>query len=239
MQQEYLLRLSESVRNFVLDVEHAAGIEIQVIRDARLNSGGPAGGGNLEVLINVQKIQLFAPANEYFPDGAVRHEILHVKRFHVDGVPKIALSDEVDWDKSFADAIGAIDNAIEHIVIVPIEMALHPERREHWEAVMSNVCSHLHAVPEAERCLAICLHWAFMHKVLPESPNFQILKNFAEEHGLKAEASNFSDQFLPSSKEEMVRLLFSKFSDILPSSRAALEYINSVTGTRQFPIPSA
>jgi hypothetical protein len=50
-------------------------------------------------------------------------------------------------------------------------------------------------------------------------------------------ATQFSEQFLASNKEEQVGILFSKFSDILPRNRAALEYINSATGTNQFPIP--
>lgn len=32
-------------------------------------------------------------------------------------------------------------------------------------------------------------------------------------------------------------MLFSEFADILPRDRAALEYINSMTGAKQFSIP--
>lgn len=199
MQIEHLALLSESVKEFVLEVEVTAGIKIQIIQDARLNNGGPTGGGNLEVVINVQRVEIFAPTNGYFPDGAVRHEVLHVKRFHLDGVPKLVLSDEVDWDKPFSDALGQIDNAIEHIDIVPIELGLHPERRTHWEAVMTNVCANLHTVPDVERRLAVCLHWTFLTHVLPDSPNFQLLESYARECGLVEIATIFSEQFLASS----------------------------------------
>jgi hypothetical protein len=237
MQQEYLLRLSEPVRNFVLEVEDAGGIKIHVLQDARLNNGGPSGSGNLEIIIEAQRVNLFAPTNGYFPDGAVRHEVLHVQRFHLDGVPKLALADAVDWDKPFSDALGQIDNAIEHIAIVPIEQEHHPERRTHWEAVMKNVCSNLHTVPDAERCLAVCLHWAFMSQVFPDTLNFQMLRDYASEFDLVDVATSFSEQFLASSKEDQVGMLFAKFSDILPRERAAIEYVNSVTGAKQFPIP--
>jgi hypothetical protein len=237
MQTEYLALLSESVKEFVLEVEDAAGIQIQVIQDARLNSGGPTGGGNLEVVINAQRVKIFAPTNGYFPDGAVRHEVLHVKRFHLDGVPKLALPDEVDWDKPFSDALGAMDNAIEHIDIVPIELELHPERMQHWEAVMTNVCTNLHTIPIAERRLAVCLHWSFMTHVLPESPSFGLLKSYASEYGLLEIAMNFSRKFLALNKEEKAGMLFAEFADILPKHRAALEYISRATGTNQYPIP--
>jgi hypothetical protein len=237
MQHEFLFRLSETVRNFVLEIEDAAGIKIHVVQDTRLNNGGPGGSGNLEIIIEAQRVHLFAPTNGYFPEGAVRHEVLHVQRFHLDGVPKLALADAVDWDKPFSDALGQIDNAIEHIAIVPIELEHHPERRAHWEAVMTNVCVNLHTVPDDERCLAVCLHWSFMSQVFPDSQNFQLLRDYASEFDLIEVATKFSEQFLASSKEEQVGIVFSKFSDILPRERAAIEYVNSVTGAKQLPIP--
>ncbi len=237
MHHQYLSRLSQPLREFVAHVEEQAGIAIDVIQELRLNKGGPFGVGNLEIEIQAQRVQLFAPTNGYFPDGAVRHEVLHVQRFHLDGVPKLALADAVDWDKSFSDALGQIDNAIEHMVIVPIELELHPERRAHWEAVMANVCSNLHTVPDVERSLAVCLHWPFMSRVFPDSQNFQLLRDYASEFDLSDVATSFSEQFLASSKEDQVGMLFEKFSDILPRERASLEYVNSATGTKQSPIP--
>ena len=238
MRPEYLDRLSESVQQFIREVESQAGIEIEVLPSVKQNDRGPTGQGLLEIVINAQNIQLFAPANGYFPDGAVRHEILHVQRFHIEGVPKLVLADEEEWDRSFSEAMGALDNAIEHVAIVPVELQSHPERREHWEAVMSNICSQLPDVPESERRLAVCLHWAFFRHVLPDSPQVQIVRNFAEKHELLEIANQFADQFLVNlvSKEEMVRILFQTFPEI-PKSRVAFEYINSVTGTRQTPIP--
>lgn len=238
MSPEYLGRLSESVQKFIREVERQAGIEIEVLPSLKQNDRGPTGQGILEIVINAQNIQLFAPTNGYFPDGAVRHEILHVQRFHIEGVPKLALADEEEWDRSFSEAMGALDNAIEHVVIVPVELQFHPERREHWEAVMRNICSQLPDVPESERRLAVCLHWTFLRHVLPDSPQVEIAKSFAAEHELLERANHFADQFLSrvASKEEMVRILFQTFPEI-PKSRVAFEYINNVTGTRQTPIP--
>lgn len=238
MRLEYLDRLSDSVQQFIREVERQAGVEIEVLPSLKQNDRGPTGQGALEIVINAHNIQLFAPTNGYFPDGAVRHELLHVQRFHIEGVPKLALADEEEWDRGFSDAMGALDNAIEHVVIVPKELQFHPERREHWEAVMSNVCSGLPDVPESERRLAVCLHWAFLRHVLPDSPQFEIAKHFAIEHGLLELADHFADQFLSASdsKEQMVCFLFQTLPEI-PKSRAAFEYINSVTGTRQTPIP--
>lgn len=238
MQLEYLARLSEPVQQFILEVEEGAGVDIKVFLDPNLNEGGTTGQGNLAVVIRDRSVQLFAPANGYFPDGAVRHEVLHVQRFHVEGVPKLALADNEKWDKGFSDALGALDNAIEHVIIVPVELQFHPERRKHWEVVMRNVCLGLPDVPEGERRLAVGLHWTFLRHVLPNSPSFEIAKQFAKEHALLEMADYFADRFisLAASKEELVRLLFLTFPEI-SRNRAALEYINSMTGTCQKPIP--
>lgn len=238
MRPEYLDRLSDSVQKFIHEVERLAGVEVEVLPSIKQNDRGPTRQGALEIVINAQNIQLFAPTNGYFPDGAVRHEILHVQRFHIEGVPKLTLADDEEWDRRLSDAMGAIDNAIEHVVIVPVELQFHPERREHWEAVMKNVCSGLPDVPEGELRLAVCLHWTFLRHVLPDSPQLEVAKHFATEHGLLEIADHFADRFLSAaaSKEEMIRILFQAFPEI-PKNRVALEYINSVTGTHQTPIP--
>ncbi len=238
MQPEYLARLSGPLQEFIREVEGKALLDIEVILDSKLNNGGPMGGGNLEIDITARRVLLFAPSNGYFPDGAVRHEVLHVQRFHVDGVPKLAVADGAPWDKGFREGLAHLDNAVEHIVIVPVELQFHPERRTHWEALIGNVLSDLSFAPESERRVAVCLHWAFLRHVLPGSPQVEIARTFMNEYALAGEADAFADEFLSvaASKEEMARILFLTFPEI-PKNRAALEFVNSVTGTRQTSIP--
>jgi hypothetical protein len=157
MQPSYLTRLGAPVQDFVRELEQRANIEIQVHPDPRLNRGGPLGQGHLEVLVDERRNFIFAPTNGYFPDGAVRHELLHVKRFQ----PKLKAAARGRGGIS-PDAMGHLDNAIEHIALVPWELRLHPERREHWEAVLQGVCSGLCDVPREELNLALCMHWIFL-----------------------------------------------------------------------------
>ncbi|WP_131276935.1 hypothetical protein [Hylemonella gracilis] len=238
MQHEFLSRLSTSVQEFIHEIEDQTGIDIQVVPSPELNRGGPTGTGNLEIVINAQSVQLFAPTHGYFPDGAVRHEILHVQRFHIQGVPKLVLAEEAPWDRGFSDALGALDNAIEHVLIVPVELQFHPERREHWESVMQSVCLGMTNVPKEERRLAVCMHWTFLRHVMPNSPQTDFMRSYARHHNLLDAADDFADKFLAAagSKEEIVQILFLSCPEI-PRDRAALEYISSSTGTRQMPIP--
>jgi hypothetical protein len=236
MQPSYLTRLSAPVQEFVREMEQRASIDIHVLPDARLNRGGPFGQGNLEVLVEERRSFIFVPTNGYFPDGAVRHELLHVMRFHVDGVPKLTAAAQGRSGMS-QDALGHLDNAIEHIALVPWELRLHPERREHWEAVLQGVCSGLSDVPPEELNLALCIHWTFLRHVLPGSTPAETAKRFADEHRLFEMADRFADQFLAApSKEAAVQQLFATFPE-MNKDLAALEYINSRTGTVRSPIP--
>lgn len=236
MQPSYLNRLGAPVQDFVRELEQRANIDIQVLSDPRLNRGGPLGQGHLEVMVEERRSFIFAPTNGYFPDGAVRHELLHVKRFHVDGVPKLTAA-ALGRGGISPDAMGHLDNAIEHIAIVPWELRLHPERREHWEAVLQDVCSSLSDVPRVELILALCMHWTFLRHVLPGSMPTETARRFAVEHRLLEMADRFADQFLAAaSKEAAVQLLFATFPE-MHKDAAALEYISSRTGTVQRPIP--
>lgn len=238
MQAEYLNRLSGPVKQFVFEIEGGAGLDIWVVPDFKLNFGGTSGEGQLEVQIDSNRIMLFVPTNGYFPDGAVRHELLHIQRFHVQGIPKIALADSEPWQQHFADGIAALDNAVEHLIIVPQELLLHPERQAHWKKNLELVCSGLDSVPESEKFLSAYLHWAFLKNALPSSPQIEVVKEFLIRHGVFDEGTRFSDEFLSlaHSKEDMVRLLFRTFPQ-LPRSRMALEYVGRITGRRQAPIP--
>jgi hypothetical protein len=237
VQPEYLARLSEPIQNFVRDTEACSGLEITVVLDAKQNDGGSNGQGKLAIEIEAQRVLLFAPTNGYFPDGAVRHEVLHVERFHCKGIPKLVLADSASWNEAVSQGLCALDNAIEHVVIVPVELQLHPDRREHWEAVVKVACAGLSEVPEPERRLAVCMHWTFLVHALPCSPSIQVVKEFADDHGLLETASRFAERFVSvaGSKEDAVRFLFDTFPE-LPKSLAALEYISAATGSHQVPI---
>lgn len=236
MQPSYLTRLGAPVQDFVRELEQRANIDIQILLDTRLNRGGPLGQGHLEVLIEARRNFILAPTNGYFPDGAVRHELLHMKRFHVNGVPKLTAAARVR-DGISPDAMCHLDNAIEHIAIVPWELRFHPERREHWEAVLQGVCSRFSNVPAEELSLALCMHWTFLRHVLPGSRPAETARRFAVKHRLLEMADRFADQFLAAaSKEAAVQLLFATFPE-MNKDLAALEYISSRTGTVQRPIP--
>ena len=239
MQQVYLDKLSHSVRTFVEAVEEAAGVPIEVEESAELNDGGPAGQGNLKVDIGAQYVRLYVPSNGYFPDGGVRHEVLHVHRLHIDGVPRLALAEDVAWAPSLEQGLVRVDNALEHLAIVPVELQHHPERVAHWEAVMTRMWQV--DIPEAsalDRRVAAGLHWSFLRHVIPGSPAVDTAIAMMNNFGLRAEAEAFSALLLPlvGSKTELVRTFFDWFPEV-PRDQASLAYLNVITGTTYQSIP--
>ena len=185
MQPEYLARLGASLQSFVREVEQAAAVDIQVSVLTNRKTLG--------VVIAAPKCELLVPKNlRYFPDGAVRHEVLHVKRFLVDQVPMLVLAEaEEPDDYQLAAELRNLDNAIEHLLIVPEEIRFHPERRQHWEEVMSSECAGLCYVPAVDRAYVLCMHWAFLRHVLPASPAIDVAREFAARHALLKVANRF------------------------------------------------
>lgn len=225
MQPEYLDRLGASLQSFVREIEQAAAVDIHVVCVDQPND-------TLGVVIAAPTCELRIPKNRrYFPDGAVRHEVLHVKRFLVDRVPMLELADaEEPDDDQLAAELRNLDNAIEHVLIVPEEIRLHPERRQHWEEVMGRACAGLCCMPAVDRAYALCMHWTFLRSVLPGSPAIEVAREFAMKHALIELAIRFEEDFLSlaTSKEELVRLVLCRFPHI-PKNRAAFRYVNSIT----------
>jgi len=239
MQSDYLSRLSQSVRVFIEEVESAAGIPIEVIPNSELNTDGPVGNGKLKVVIEAHHVRIIAPTNGYFPNGGVRHEVLHVHRFHVEGVPRLALSESETFAPDFERSLVQVDNKLEHLIIVPIELRHHPERQVHWEAVMSRFWKDdiKNMRSDLDRRIDVCLHWTFMQHVMRTSSVVDAAHTVIKEHNLQSEAELFCDKLLPllADKLTVVQMFFNWFSDI-PRERAALEYLSSITGNRLLPI---
>jgi hypothetical protein len=211
MQSFYLNRLSQTVQDLVLEVETTGSVNIEVVPDAELNCNGTTRRSRIEVSIQTHRAQVYAPTDGYFPDGAVLHEVLHIKRFHVERVPML-----VAGASRFRHSFAALDNALEHLVIVPEELRLQPERREHWENVIADVLAELPSVPASDRRLAVCLHWTFLTHVLHDSPQIGRAEELVEEYGFIQDAADLADQLVSviSSKEEMLSVLFGRFNEL-------------------------
>lgn len=235
MQPEFLDRLNAELRAFVAEVEATAGLEIVVREDESLNTRGPWGHGMLMVHIESRSLVLVKPTNGYFPDGAVRHELLHVHRLHGQGIPRISTPVEAGFeDDALDDVLVDIDNDLEHLVIVPLELQLHPERRDHWEAVVDQVWSDsFPATNDQGRRIGGLLQWAFLRHVLPASKARPVAEAALLAVGLTVEADQFADEVIALLPDKVaVTAAVVRWFD-LPAHKVVLEYLSATDGTRR------
>jgi hypothetical protein len=124
MKTHYIDRCDEDVRALFEYVEQRAGVLIEFVSDDKLNYSGPTGKGMLKARVDPLPVRIYFPTNGYFSNGAVWHELPHIRRALVDSVPFI--TSEIGYAEE-------LDNAIEHLFIVPEEISRYPERIFHWE----------------------------------------------------------------------------------------------------------
>lgn len=238
MQQSYLDLLSKPVQDFVIEVEQSSGLPVDILPDARLNVCGPKNEGAYRIEVESGSILLRVPTNGYVSNGGLRHEMLHVKRFYVDKEPRLSLAEYVDWDPTNQRLITAIDNYLEHLIIVPIELTLHPERRAHWEQEIEKSWI-LDGISSINRRILACLNWTFVRHVLKASSTSAIANKVINTHGLAVETEAFHKEMVPvlSDKLTLVRMFFDWFGE-LPRDRFAVEYLDGYTGSKLYPIPT-
>lgn len=231
MDPDYLSRLTPAVQDFVREVEAASGIEIGVQLDARRAGRGPDGLGILACDIDEDGAVLLVPSMDYFPDSGVVHEVLHIRRMLVEGVPRLSDSTAYShWNPQIADVLTDLDNALEHLVIVPEQLERCPESRQYWESVMVRVWeTDLPAIADAhdQRRWAL-VHWAFLAIVLPDSLVGATAQDVLRKLALTVDAERFVDVLRPLLRDSKIALIRTVFEILqLPQEMATLEHIDA------------
>ncbi|QYD70083.1 hypothetical protein KZJ38_07160 [Paraburkholderia edwinii] len=163
------------------------------------------------------------------PDGgpprdsaSVYHELLHLKRYFVDDIPKLVYCDDAHEFESDADArlpqlFERLDNQIEHLFIVPHELARYRGARRYW-------AGRLHALLGDPRLSddGVLVVWTFVHRVLGDDLLADTAQARVDQRGLGEACVRFG-RAVDESKEAATLFLFETFSPgTLP--RACLEY---------------
>ena len=235
MQTEYLVRLSLDIRSIAEEVERASGVEV-VVRVAPERARNLTDqSAPLACEVHPNGAELIIPTPDYFPDGSVLHELLHVRRFLVDGVPCLKVCESYEpWSPNIRTSLTYHDNCIEHLIIVPEELMRRPERREHWEIVMKQTWKGLAAegLCEVDRRQAALANWCFIQHVLPDSDALTYARAVLARFGLSDSAQRFSEALIPilSEKEMAVKVWCEHLG--VPLEMISLEYINTHNGTR-------
>ncbi|WP_038485374.1 hypothetical protein [Collimonas arenae] len=220
----------------VEEVERASGIEIVVeVTSARVRYL-PDQPDTMACKFSPHGAKFLIPTLDYFPDGSVLHELLHIRRFLVDGVPSLSDCDTYEhWRPSFAAGLTRLDNSLEHLIIVPEELHIRPDRKEHWERVMTHMWNGLanESFSEVDRQQQALINWVFLRHVIPDSPVRTSATSVLEKFNLSNLAQRFYEALIPnlSNKEDLVRECFNHLE--LPLEMACLEYIDIHNGIRK------
>jgi hypothetical protein len=236
MQTEYLARLAPDIRSLAEEVERASGVEVVVKVAPDMARGLPDQPAALACEVFPTGAELLIPAPDCFPDGSVLHELLHVRRFLNEGVPRLTdCATYAPWSSHIRRSLALQDNCLEHLVIVPEELLRRPERRAHWERVMQRVWKELAAdgLSEVERRQVALANWCFIQHALPDSAVLPCALAVLERFGLSNLAQRFYEALAPvlSDKERAVRVWFEHLG--VPLEMASLEYLNTHDGTRK------
>jgi hypothetical protein len=222
MQDAYINTLSARTQELVNRIEQHIQSEIVVEVDGSRV-------GTLACEVDLAEIKILIPENGYFPEPSVVHELIHIRRFCVEKVPKIAVCDAYDnWSPEIEDAFVDLDNNLEHFVIVPEEIKLFPDRREYWEACIS---SRLGQLDSGNTCGgntqgSVLMYWTFLRHVFPRSELFVKANAIVEKLGISEAVQSCFTQTMPciETKEKLVRAWFSNLD--IPLGAGCLVYID-------------
>jgi len=232
MQTIYLNRLAPDVRTFAEELEQAIGFEIVVKvnrHKPRCASDEP---GGLECEVDQSGAKILIPEPDWFPDGSVLHELIHIRRFLVEGIPLLVDNEAHErWNPCVSTAVTYHDNCMEHLIIVPEELRLRPARQAHWERATKQVWDTLAAdgTHEIDRRQGALANWMFIRHVMPGSAARAFAMGVLDRFGFRESAEGFFEALVPvlSNKEQLVRVWFEHLN--IPLETASLLYLKGAS----------
>ena len=232
MQPEFEARLSPQVKALVRDTEELIGVEMTVVIDPKRASSSQDEPGRMGCDMNPYGAQILTGDAGYFPDASVFHEVQHIRRILVEGVPRlIVCEDFAPWSPQLSTAMARLDNNLEHLIIVPQELRMYPERRTYWKRLLERMITNLSAsnMPEYERHRFAMLGLLLTDQMLPDEDLKDSISLVLKDLGIRERAQRYRDESVAAlmSKEELVRTTFDHFG--LPMAAGCLEYLDSRT----------
>ncbi|MCX9158318.1 hypothetical protein OPU71_19510 [Niveibacterium sp. 24ML] len=159
----FLESIPPALRDVPQQIRSQTGIALQVQEiDESFARCNPAFANAAAVLDidHVQQAITIRVAPAALSPRILSHELIHLKRNVVESVPKffpIGTASDAE-----IQSIYLVENALEHLFVVPEEIALHPESEAHW-------AQDYQALVERSKHngFALCLHWFFLRIALP------------------------------------------------------------------------
>ena len=192
MQPEFVERLPPTVAALLTELESFAGSPIVVEADQTPASTIEPNPDRMGVLVRSSGATIVIRNGVFDPHGAL-HELLHVRRYWMERIPQIIPRDsnaEQNWQIT-----SQIENALEHLTIVPEEAEFGFEPFGHWNRTVDALYS-LYPWPEivdpwARRKNALLSALSVRYLVTDESVRERAKENLRQE-GILKEAWEFA-----------------------------------------------
>lgn len=227
MQAEYVDILPPLLKDLVRETEHEIGFPVDVVVDSKRVRGLSDEPIPLACEVEKDVARILIPSADQFPPGAVFHELQHIRRCLVEGVPRLVDCEDYEpFTPEMGTALTRQDNALEHLVIVPRELEVFPERRDHWEGVMARVWAGIEAGKgnDLDRKQGGMACWAFLRLVTPDSPSVDVARRALAAMGVIERADQLCEALFPvlSDKATAVNVWFEHQE--IPLEVASLKY---------------
>jgi hypothetical protein len=209
---DYFDKLSPWTQRRVDAIEKSIGFDIEVKVDTSRAGRYVGEPDPLACSVSRTSATLILPSPDHFPNESVLHEVLHIERFLVHDVPQLEACD-AHWSPQLEKGLTNLDNMLEHLLIVPQELNVYPNRREHWARIIRLQLQELEQAPVTEQekivlagcSLAFVLH-VLSDKTLEDQVRSELARlTFAAQVESVAELINAS----LNSKESMANICIS------------------------------
>lgn len=184
MEARFLETLPSKISALALRIEAYSGVEIQVTQYGR---DVPA------CKVSECEAIIYFPRLDSIEPRKMLHELLHIERNWPQMIPQLFTSNDTSWPH--VEMIGKVDNALEHLVIIPREMDYGFEPFAPWNAKIrpkwqrgfwTEICH-----PD-ERRGNLLLSWLSVDFLATDGALRRLAQNALQEEGLLENAQEFS-----------------------------------------------
>ncbi len=189
MDAKYFEMLSNDSKDLVNRVESKIGEEVEVKID-------PSRVDKLACDIDDCEPKILIPKENYFPDSSVIHELLHLERFCIEEIPLLCTCND-DYEEE--NKLISLDNNLEHLIIVPEEIKLLPERYKYWINQINKklvLCEEMIA-SEQNPSFDLLIYWAFISRSFKASELLGKMENILSRTNILERAHSFLTGITP------------------------------------------
>ena len=187
--------LPENMQRLVDEIEAFAGIPIEVALIPKVPSPTDPNPDSTACQVTEKSATIIIRSELVQPE-AVLHELLHIQRYLVEGVPQLTLILGEDAPETNWQLMNEIENVLEHLVIVPRAADYGFEPYEYWNKTAQTNWSR-YPWPEATDRRArrqVCLLGSLDALLVTDAGVKQLVERCIAQEGFLTEARLFTDK---------------------------------------------